>query len=1137
MNPLLITRLSAAISAAVCIFFSAGGSGAEVEIADSVSIPRPVEELQAAANDGTFRVAPELVLRRVYDSNIYALPDDAIADRTTTATATVTGRSAWRQHQLNLDLGAETSRYDAYSSEDVTDYWAGFDGRYDLSPTGNVFGGFRFSRNHEDRDSPASLANQSPTAYYASKAFLGGAYQSGRISARLGATGEFLDYLNAGAVPAGILDNDDRDQLLSALGIRVTYLASPGFAPFLQATTDARHYKRNADTFGYQRSSDGYRASVGATFKLDEQWRAEAFLGTLYQRYDDPRFAAVHKPYFGASLDWNPVAGTSLGVTLDRALAETTVLGASGYLDTSVALSAERAVTRDLELSARLAYSIADYQGVSRQDKVTGAHAGLKYYIYPTVFLAADLGVTNRDSNQPSTDYARTQLMFSLGYAPGRKRPAVAGLESLGEAGANASLQFEVMPRLGYFEQTTSSAYLNRYQRLGNGAAVDDGFVGDADFSLRYRNGDDGFVFLDKSGLGINNQQLHLQGGNRSTGLRTYYTRYVSAPGAYGFQYNPDQMVGGTDPRYADPAFNSTGESKHVAYFHNDSPGERDYELKRTAYGASLLLKPAAFGNRASLEFGYDGYQRQGKQVFNYIFDNHALSNAGGTAEQNQWRGFANTIDERDGKLSYHFNFTPENWFVNYEFSIDKYQNDAPPVTFSTVSQWASPNLVFAPGVDSNTPLGFVPDSTLFRNALRVSRTFSDTAVFGAGISLSRLEQNTFSSPQLVLGFTNGQTDTHSAYLTGKFNISQAIGLEAFARYSGRENKSSYPVADFYEPVSVFRDPRMVAPRIDHYNTLSYGLEATLYRSFLKTRWSAGWTHERKTLDLTYGVVPALVPPVMLYGEAYRSNEVFLKLVSRPARGWVVRLTPSCLWADETGLVTNPNRMLKVKSSAMFTRPELSGLAVTGYFNYTRRMNNSLGYSDYRLSPEGFTDRQNQDVTNTMRSAGVNFNVTPAEDLKLSLGYDWNQNDLRADYFTTNRLRFDFLPAAAGSANPNPTIPLDFLDLGRFNYKVNTHTLTAGVEKLWRRYQFNANYSLVLSKGHNAAGLAGESLPAAVDRVDSRLHALALSMAYSVKKNLVLRGDFLHERYEDKAYESTGGRRNTFWIGLNYRFQ
>ena len=77
------------------------------------------------------------------------------------------------------------------------------------------------------------------------------------------------------------------------------------------------------------------------------------------------------------------------------------------------------------------------------------------------------------------------------------------------------------------------------------------------------------------------------------------------------------------------PALNSTGESQHVAYFNNDSPGVSDFEIRRTSFGGGVVLKPAAFGQMASVEIGYDGYTRKGDQVSNYVLENYILSNFG----------------------------------------------------------------------------------------------------------------------------------------------------------------------------------------------------------------------------------------------------------------------------------------------------------------------------------------------------------------------------------------------------------------------------------------------------------------------------------------------------------------------------
>lgn len=723
-------------------------------------------------------------------------------------------------------------------------------------------------------------------------------------------------------------------------------------------------------------------------------------------------------------------------------------------------------------------------------------------------------------------------LMFiaNIGYAEVEKNEGTPAVTS-------GSWQGYITPKLGYFNNSGNAAYLNRYNLLDSTFShnIDNGFIADLDFSLLYSDDSGASLVLEKEGYSTNNQRLRLRGINDSGKLGAYYSTFKSATGTFNFQYNPDMVVGGTDPRYADPILNATGRTGFVASFNNDSPDVLDYEVRRSNYGFSSILKPPSFGDRVSAEFNFDGYSRNGQKVSNYVLNDEFLVSKQGSAEPYQWRGYANTIDEQNSKLTYHFNYTPQDWFINYEFSIDKFQNNVLPITLGTVQKWAAPSLKFAPGVDFLTPLGFVPDSIQYTNGLRVSRTFGDSAVVSAGVSYALLQQESYSEPQTTLGYTDGQTATSNAYLTGKFNVSQSVGLEAFARYNRRQNNSSYPVAGFFEPVSQFNDPRMVMPRINNYTNSALGLEARLYPSVLKTTWSAGWTYEMKERGLTYGVVPALAPPIMLYGENYNSNEVFLKMVSRPAKGWIVRVTPSYLWANETGLTTDPNEMFKLKSSVMYTKPAWNELAVTGYYNYNRKKNNSLSYSDYNVNPRGFADQQNQEATNTTQSAGLNVSLVPVEELKLSLGYDWNQNDLSAYYFATNRMRFDYPVVYPPVPNPHPDVPLDFYNLDQFNYKVNTHTLTAGLEKQWERYLFTANYSLMLADGYNANGLGGQSLPGVDDKIDYLLHTLSLGTEYQFKKNVSVRGVYIYDRYEDNAYNSLNGSRNTLWLGINYR--
>ncbi len=1169
MNPFIVKRLSALI----CLAFAAQSAQGELPAPPAAGLPDevpsglPFDSIKAQPQIkaittgspqrritkpadaalttdepgfavGDFFLYPELTLKQTYDSNIFAANRDAVSDAITTPSATLTGRSNWTRHKLTFEAGIDSDNYWTNTSQDVYNYWLGVEGRYDFSPDTNVFGGLRHSRNNEERGSVNPLFSIDPTTYFSTQAHVGTAFRNGPVVVRAGATVERLDYLaTSGAPVPATSSNDDRDQLQYAVGARVGYELSPTLTPFIQVMTDTRDYDRSLDGYGFQRSSNGYRASIGAAWKPSTTLDTEAFLGKLYQRYDDARFGSVSRPYFGASLTWKPQSTTRFQALIDRSLDETTIPGASGFVDTTVLVEGEHAVSRDLVANARFAHSWSEYQGINRDDKVAFASTGFRYYLDPAVFLGVDLQVTNRNSSDPGSDYFRNQLMFTLGYTPGRKNPGLGG--STGEPGllsggqGQSELHGSITPKLAFFNHSGNSAYLNRYDTLAEnlGGNRHAGFIGDIDFNLRWQNKDGSTLALEREGTGEGSQRMRLERVGQSAKLAAHYSVLTTSTGTLNYFFNPDRVAGGTDPAYADPLLNPVGESTHVGYFNNDTPGVNEYSIKRTSYGGSVLLLPSAFNDMASVELGFDGYKRKGMQPTNYVLDSFSLT--GANKEQNQWRGYAKPVNEQSGRMSYNFTVTPyDSWLLNYEFSVNKFENKTTPLTFNTLSQLAGPSLLFDPVVDMNTPLNFNADSTLYSNSLRLSKQFGDVAAVSGGANLSRLEQNNFSDIQNSLGYTTGRTDTSSGYLIGKFNASRSVGLEAFVRYNRRENNSSFPVSGFYDPVSInYADPRMVMPRINKLTKLSYGLEAKLYPKFLKSSWSIGWLHEDKESDLTYGTTSSLAAPLTLYGTRYASDEVYLKMVSRPAPGWVVRVTPSYLWAKRTQLVTDPTEMFKLKTSVAYTKPEWNELAITGYYNYKHKKNDSLSYSDYS-DLLGFNSSQNQKATNQMQAAGVNLNLVPSEGLTVNLGYDWTQNELNANYFTTNRMRFDYLHLPSSLV---PT-PLDFLILDQTNYNVDNHAFTAGFEKQWGRYLFAGSYSLNLTKGHNANGLAGQTLPPADDKLDNRLHTLSFGLDYAVEKNMSLRTVYIHDRYTDNVNGSLSGDRDILWVGLNLRY-
>ncbi len=1109
---------------------------------------------------GSYLLFPELALYLTNDNNIYEQPRNTSSDWITTLSPTLVAKSNWKKHALDFKAGANIDRYKQYTNENVDDYWLGADGHYDVTPGTNFFAGLLSSRDHEDRGSPNAIPGIEPTKYDTNEGYLGIDTQIGRVSVRAGVTHVQLDFHN----PPGVVSpntQDDRDHKIDSVGARISYSVTPTLKPFIQAASDERCYSQTADDLGYLRDSKGYRYAIGASYKPSAILEGEVYIGRMFQDYDDSRFKDMNRKYFGGELHWKPLVGTSISAFLDRSLEETTLTGASGYVDTMAGASIERSLSRDMLVNGGIYQVQSSYQGIKRTDYVTNATVGVKYYVSPVVYLGADYRLLNRISSVQDAYYMRNQVMVSLGYTPGRKRPALEESMSpwekaMAAADHNAELHGNIIPKLIYFDYAqgvdqSSTNFLERYnyldQSFGNNRRH--GVIADVDLSLVYASDERDLMVLEREGYGENNQRTRLRINSESVGFNAYSSIFQSATGGIDFRFNPNAVVGGTDQNYSAVAGN-VGESQHISQFNYDSI-DTLYTVNRSETGASLMFKPVAFDKHGSVEVRYDSIVRAGNKMTNYVFPAVALSGGSGSTarELAQWRGYSQLIDEQSKRFTFNFALTPKELFrLNYEFSIDAFQNFTAPVSIATVSQWSGIQIGSGGGGvpffntseaagQPNVTLNFVADSTLITNSLNFSKQFSDTAVLSAGLSMARLKQDSYTSVQQISGYDDGKTGTDSGYLTGKFNLADITSIEAFARYSKRNNGSSYPVAGFYDPVSDTSYERMVTPRINSIETRTVGLEVHPYQKILKTSLTAGLVHEDKDRNLTYGIDPVLVPELMLYRDRSSADEIYLKLISRPAKHWMIRLTPSYIDSNKTGMVTEPEHAGQIKSLVTYSRPDWKELVASAYYNYKNKKNSLHGYSSYDQYA-GFSEPQTQKVNSTSRSAGLNLNLVPREAVKINLGYAWNQMDLDAYYFTTNRVRFHYLnPTSATSAPPPPgyTIwPLDFLVLGNPDFKVDNHSVTAGAEWEGDKLILSGNYVLNMSEGHNADGLTVQ-LPEPDGRVDNQLHSLSIGLEYPTQRDISLQAGYTFDYYRDYAYPAMSGKLHTIMMGLNFR--
>lgn len=374
---------------------------------------------------GGFLVFPKLEVSEVYDDNIFLDDSGEVEDLITNIKPSLTVRSNFPRHELNLRATADIGFYASETGENFEDYGGGFDGRIDTFRRANIFGGVVYAQKHEDRGSPDDVGvggvnPVEPTEYTRITANAGHFGTLGRFNTTI--EGEFTRYDYDDAVDSVGLTiiNDDRDRNEIVGSVRLAYEIVRGYEAFVRGAYNFRDYEDAVDGEGFDRDSQGYEIAVGATFDLPGLFEGDVFIGYLEQDYDDPTFNTESSPTGGLSLTWNVTRLTTIKGSLSISVVETTFsptpgVGASSYLATVGSLDVDHELLRNLIIRAGVSYTNNDYQGISREDDLYTARLSADYFINRYLFVGASYGFKRRDAGIADTDYEQNRFMIRVG--------------------------------------------------------------------------------------------------------------------------------------------------------------------------------------------------------------------------------------------------------------------------------------------------------------------------------------------------------------------------------------------------------------------------------------------------------------------------------------------------------------------------------------------------------------------------------------------------------------------------------------------------------------------------------------------------------------------------------------------------
>jgi hypothetical protein len=366
---------------------------------------------------GAFRLFPDLAILGAYDSNIFRT-ENAQSDEFLEVLPTFRLVSQWSQDFLEFYGGANNYDYAKFSSQNLTDWDFGSDGRLDITHAAFVTANAFYSELHEPNWSPNVTGSQAqPNRYYQAHVDTTGQYQPSRLGFEWGGSFDRYDWNATPLIGGGVQSNSDRNMDEYQAYARVFYGFPPDYSGFLRAAYDSRQFDLELDRNGLNRSSTGYRMDGGIDLALTHLIHGEIFGGYLTQSFNAP-LPDISTPDYGVSLTWYTTPLLTLHLYGRRDLTDTILDDASVSDDQSVGASADYELLRNIIVQAHVNYTHSHFVGIMRTDDLPDAGIGVKYLI--NRYLSADLSYdySHRSSNAPDQNFGDSTVIAGVAFHP-----------------------------------------------------------------------------------------------------------------------------------------------------------------------------------------------------------------------------------------------------------------------------------------------------------------------------------------------------------------------------------------------------------------------------------------------------------------------------------------------------------------------------------------------------------------------------------------------------------------------------------------------------------------------------------------------------------------------------------------------
>jgi len=369
---------------------------------------------------GSFIVRPILATMGWYDSNVFLDKDDHVADKIVSVRPSLSIRSDFSRHAVNLDMDADATRYVQESEQNTYDVKLFAQGRLDITSDLRSFLSFNVIEDHEDRnDSTVPSSPEKPTELKQRDVEIAVNYTPARLNLTLFGRykiNKFENGIRRNSQTAFIAE--DRNKRVIDVGTRVAYDAHPNYTPyFLIRYSDERYdhltFQENTGGFtGREQDVNTYSASPGISFNFKDLIMGRLEAGMAFENAVDEGTDDKKTYVIDSEITYNPTKLTTIVAGLERNF-DTDSDTNFGTVVTESNLSVHHELRRNFIVGLGAQSKWRNFDNSARLDRIYSMTLDSEYKINKHLSISGEYIFNRRLSETTNFDYA--QHLFYVG--------------------------------------------------------------------------------------------------------------------------------------------------------------------------------------------------------------------------------------------------------------------------------------------------------------------------------------------------------------------------------------------------------------------------------------------------------------------------------------------------------------------------------------------------------------------------------------------------------------------------------------------------------------------------------------------------------------------------------------------------